>query len=165
MDVERRIRMKPLFRKLLMVFLPMAAVAAYVLLNRFLLGAFVICPFRALTSFPCPGCGLTHAGTALLRLDIKASLKFHALFIPVAGTIVLTFLPKGISRLTDWAKRQYWWYAVLVAALLAYYGYRMAFCYPGRYPLYRHTKCYLSIIGLNHPPTHAERARMKLKKP
>ncbi len=131
---------------------------AYVLLNRLLLGSCVICPFRALTSYPCPGCGLTHAGIALLHLDLKASLKFHALFLPVIVTLFIVFFPRGLFKVMDWAKRQYWWYALLTVALFGYYGFRMIRYYPGEYPMYRNITCYLSKMGIMKPLTLKERA-------
>lgn len=36
-------------------------------------GLFVPCPFRALTGFLCPGCGVSHLCLALLHLDLHAA--------------------------------------------------------------------------------------------
>ena len=127
-------------------------VVAYVILNYLMLDdAFVVCPFRALSGYPCPGCGLTHAGMALLRLDIKSRLEYHALFIPVVCTLLLVFFPKGILRIVDWAKRQYWWYALLVVAMFAYYGFRLHSCYPGKYPMCRVSRNYFNKLGITKP--------------
>lgn len=40
------------------------------------------CVFSDLTGLPCPGCGLTRAGGALLRGEWRAALQFHP-FSPV----------------------------------------------------------------------------------
>lgn len=39
----------------------------------------VLCPFRALTHYPCPGCGMTRAFCALAHLEIWRAIKFNAL--------------------------------------------------------------------------------------
>ena len=146
MENEKKIHK---LRKRLLPFLISALfVIAYLFLNRLLIGSFTVCPFRASTGFPCPGCGLTHAANALIRFDIKTSLNYHALFIPVACTLVLVFFPKGILKIVDWGKRQYWWHALLFIAMLAYYGYRLKYCYPGKYPMNRERRYYLDYINI-----------------
>ncbi len=35
------------------------------------------CPVKYLTGRPCPGCGLSRALAALLRLDFRAAFRFH----------------------------------------------------------------------------------------
>ena len=35
------------------------------------------CPIKYLTGVPCPGCGLSRALAALLRLDFRTALRFH----------------------------------------------------------------------------------------
>ena len=119
---------------------------AYVFINRLLLGVFTVCPFRALTGYPCPGCGLTHAAKALLTLDIRSSLEFHALFVPVAITLSMLFFPKGAFKMVDWARHQYWWYALMVVAMFVYFGYRLQYCFPGKYPMYRVPHYYLGKV-------------------
>jgi hypothetical protein len=39
----------------------------------------VLCPFRALTHYPCPGCGMTRAFCALAHLEFWRAVKFNAL--------------------------------------------------------------------------------------
>lgn len=43
------------------------------------------CPLRNLTGIPCPGCGMSRAWLALLRLDVGSALAYHPMFwaVPV----------------------------------------------------------------------------------
>ena len=51
-----------------------------------------VCPFRALTGLPCPGCGMTRAWISLLHGDLSAAFRFHPLFwaVPVLLVFLLT---------------------------------------------------------------------------
>ena len=40
----------------------------------------ITCPIRYLTGISCPGCGMTRAWLAVLRLDFAAALHYHPLF-------------------------------------------------------------------------------------
>jgi hypothetical protein len=40
---------------------------------------FVLCPFRALTHHPCPGCGMTRAFCALAHGELWRAVRFNAL--------------------------------------------------------------------------------------
>ena len=44
------------------------------------------CVFRLMTGIPCPGCGMTRAWLAALRLDFAAAFAYHPLFwvVPIA---------------------------------------------------------------------------------
>jgi len=48
-----------------------------------------LCPFRALTGLPCPGCGMTRAFLALGRLDFAGVYDQNPLAFPLAVLIVL----------------------------------------------------------------------------
>jgi hypothetical protein len=55
-----------------------------------------ICPFKMLTGFPCPGCGITKSIIFLYKGDIMQSLSYHIFGPPVilfciAAICVLTF--------------------------------------------------------------------------
>lgn len=51
-----------------------------------------VCPFRALTGLPCPGCGMTRAWISLLHGDLSAAFRFHPFFwaVPVLLVFLLT---------------------------------------------------------------------------
>ncbi|MEM1418084.1 MAG: DUF2752 domain-containing protein [Myxococcota bacterium] len=89
-----------------------------------------LCVFRAATGLPCPGCGLTRASLALLRLDLGAAWSAHPLVLVVTPLLAWAFLaagaralgrsapgPEGLSRAT--------WIG-LGAALLLVWGLRLA---------------------------------------
>jgi len=48
------------------------------------------CPFSYFLHIPCPGCGVTRAHLAALRLDFKAAFAYHPLFFTVAPTVLYT---------------------------------------------------------------------------
>ena len=48
-----------------------------------------LCPFKALTGLPCPGCGMTHAFLALGRLDFAGACAANPLVFPLAALAAL----------------------------------------------------------------------------
>lgn len=48
-------------------------------------GAFVPCPFRTLTGWWCPGCGLTRAVHHVLRGDLVQALRYNVFVLVVIG--------------------------------------------------------------------------------
>ena len=75
-----------------------AVAGVYALL--FLLG--ITCPIKFTTGISCPGCGMTRACLALLRLDLHAALHYHPLvwLLPVALGVYLfrARLPKWVVK-------------------------------------------------------------------
>jgi hypothetical protein len=61
----------------------------------------VLCPFKALTGLPCPGCGMTHAFLALGRLDPAGAWAANPLVFPLAALTALYAagrVPRVLSR-------------------------------------------------------------------
>ena len=56
------------------------------------------CPVRFLTGIACPGCGMSRAAMALLRLDFNLAFEMHPLvfLLPIATLVYFTrkFIPK-----------------------------------------------------------------------
>ena len=59
------------------------------------------CPIKYLTGVPCPGCGLSRALAALLRLDFRTALRFHPMVF-VLPPVVLYALYTGMSPVIDY---------------------------------------------------------------
>lgn len=55
------------------------------------------CPFRAFTGIPCPGCGMTRAWLAALRLDFSAAFAYHPLFWVVPIAFALAFVREEVA--------------------------------------------------------------------
>ena len=49
----------------------------------------VICPLRAVSGFPCPGCGLTRAFAALSHGRISEAVALNAVSVPLFAGVVL----------------------------------------------------------------------------
>lgn len=65
-----------------------------------------LCPFAALTGWPCPGCGLTRASLALLQGQFERALQLHPLvpvLLPLLGLVVARGFADGIGG--RWAAR------------------------------------------------------------
>ena len=81
------------------------------------------CPIKYVTGFSCPGCGMTRAMGALLRLDVSAALEFHPL------SLILP--PVAVGMLYTHATRRARAFSALLygtaAALVAVYLYRLLF--------------------------------------
>lgn len=54
-------------------------------------GVFVPCPFRTLTGWWCPGCGLTRATHYLLRGQLADAFRFNLLVVFVVAAIALSW--------------------------------------------------------------------------
>ncbi len=65
-------------------------------------GYFLPCPFRTLTGWWCPGCGLTRATHHLLRGDVMQALRFNlfvvAILLGLAGTWLAWLLHRAGRR-------------------------------------------------------------------
>ena len=57
------------------------------------------CPFDFFLGIPCPGCGMTRAFFALIRLDFEEAFYYHPLFpvVIVAAIVIVLYFFKVIK--------------------------------------------------------------------
>ena len=66
----------------------------------------LICPFKEVTGWDCPGCGGQRALHALLHGDFERAFRFNPFLIIGFPMIVLAFLTEGFhTRWTSWLKK------------------------------------------------------------
>lgn len=84
-------------------------------------GVFLPCPFRALTGWWCPGCGLTRATHHLLRGDLAQALRFNAFVVvilaAIAGAWALWLLDRA-GRAIRWGRILPVWAQVAAGTVL-----------------------------------------------
>lgn len=84
------------------------------------------CPFRAIFSLPCPGCGMTRAFLDLLQGRFALSLQRHAMLIP-------SLICLGLSIVLWFKGKDRWKNAVLytwVFLMIVYWIWRLIFVFP-----------------------------------
>ena len=125
-----------------------AGIVICVALHCIILQKFELCVFRSFCGLPCPGCGLTHAAVALfLRGDIVASLRYHALLLPLVATLFFSCFPYGVWRFADHVKGCHTWTNILFCGIIVYYIIRMILFFPSQeYPMLYDTRNYLYIF-------------------
>lgn len=87
------------------------------------------CPIRSLTGIPCPGCGMSRAWLAALRLDFAEAFSLHPMFWCVP--VVLLCAARG-GKLTGRKKADSVLLTVLLALFILCYILRLA-ANPGGY--------------------------------
>ena len=102
----------------------------YAGINYLILGDTQLCVGRAICGFPCPGCGLTHAGIYLLSGKFADSFRWHPFLIPVVLTLAITSVPYGWWKFADEFKNKQKFFIFLIAASSVYYIYRLITLYP-----------------------------------
>lgn len=119
-----------------------SVIAIIAAVNYFFLQSTQLCIIRAITGLPCPGCGLTHSGLALLHGDVAESLRYHALFVPYILTIAANSIRVDFF-VVNWFRSRWWLWTILIGTL-GYYAVRMVLFYPrGPYPMLYDQRCYL----------------------
>lgn len=95
---------------------------------------FLVCPFRATTGVPCPGCGLTRSFMAIARGHFEEALRMHlfgpVLFLGFTGAAVCMAIELKTGRRLQRTPfgyinqriHQWWWLGLIY---LGYYGLRL----------------------------------------
>ncbi len=86
------------------------------------------------TGLPCPGCGLTRAGFALLRLDLAGAYRIHPFIYPIAGYIAVFGWNRYIMG-RRMGKKLKAGLTVLMVLVILFYGWRMWMYFPGEPPM------------------------------
>ena len=92
-----------------------------------------ICPFNAITGFPCPTCGFTRALVEFFKFNIPLAFTLHPLFW-LMGPLVLfiaflaVFKPAAISKFN-------WLWTCSIAAIMLCYVLRLIFSFPRFEPM------------------------------
>lgn len=84
-------------------------------------GVFLPCPFRTLTGWWCPGCGLTRATHHLFRGDVVQALRFNLFVVIVLAAIAagwLAWVAAAAGRSTAWLRRIPVWSQMLAGTVL-----------------------------------------------
>jgi hypothetical protein len=50
----------------------------------------LLCPFKAITGFDCPGCGMQRSFIALLNGNISDSFYFYPALLPLSTLLIIT---------------------------------------------------------------------------
>ena len=86
------------------------------------------CPIKLLIGLPCPGCGMTRSILCLLKLDIKGSFRYNALWLILLFIVVVAILKRyGIFKKLYYS-RVFW--TLIGAIILTYYILRLIYVYP-----------------------------------
>ncbi len=107
-------------------------IIAYFALGRYFL--YSLCPMVMVTGLPCPGCGLTRAGFALLRLDLAGAYRIHPFIYPIAGYIAVFGWNRYIMGRRMGKKLKAGLTELMVLVIL-FYGWRMWMYFPGEPPM------------------------------
>lgn len=83
-----------------------------------LTGRGIPCIFRLLTGYLCPGCGMTHAVSALLAGQVRKAVEYNALSVTVLPVLVWYLAFRGYRYLRGEEDRFRVWELVLLVVLV-----------------------------------------------
>lgn len=109
----------------------LAGIAVYLLLRRYLLHE--TCPFVLLSGFPCPFCGMTRAGFALLHGSFGLAWTLHPfIYVALIWLVILALNRYILKKGWKWVKAAA---AVTLSMILIFYIYRMIVYFPDHAPM------------------------------
>ena len=86
----------------------------------------ITCPIKYITGISCAGCGMTRAWIALLHFDINTAFMYHPLFFLPPVALIIFLLRKKLNK-----KLYYTLFAIILAAFIIVYIYRLFNCHDG----------------------------------
>lgn len=93
----------------------------------------ISCPIRKLTGFPCPGCGMTRAWLAVLKLNFKEAFRFHPLWFLPVPLFVLSVTHSDRLFKNKRLDNIFWW--SMAAVVIGTYLIRMLLFFPHTPPM------------------------------
>ena len=105
-----------------------------------------ICPAVCLTGIPCPACGLTRAGLAVLALHFAEAWDLQPFIYPILLWLGAAFVQRYLLRrrnLSGWLK---WVGILLICGMLVFYAVSMYRYFPDREPYIYHSDNLLQKI-------------------
>lgn len=106
-------------------------IAYFVILKNYL---YSLCPSVIITGYPCPACGLTRAGIAVLRGEFALAAKMNVFIYPIIIFAVIFCINRYLllKKTPSWMT---WAFVVLLTAMILYYIYRMVKYFPDTEPM------------------------------
>ena len=86
------------------------------------------CLVKLVCGYPCPGCGLTRAGFAVLRFDFAAAIHFNPLIF-IIPLVLLVIIYKDYFVFRKIYHNKYFWISLLLLSI-GLYIYRMIVVFP-----------------------------------
>ncbi|MCI5806821.1 MAG: DUF2752 domain-containing protein [Clostridium sp.] len=90
------------------------------------LGVGIPCLFRTITGWKCPGCGMTHAMSAIWNGDWKSAWEYNALSITVLPIVCIYLLYRWVREIRHKGEEFYIWEYIFLGVLFIIviaYGY------------------------------------------
>ena len=91
------------------------------------------CVFYHMTGLPCPGCGMTRAYLAALRLDFSEAFRMHPLWPVTVPLIILSLWKNG--RIFRSGRVNTAFYLLFLLIYLVVYAVRMVCLFPDTAPM------------------------------
>jgi hypothetical protein len=86
----------------------------------------LLCPFKYLTSFDCPGCGFQRSVMALLQGHLNDSLKYYPATIPLILYLIFSLFGSNNRYTIKYPLFKKYAFMVLVAIIAGNYIFKMA---------------------------------------
>lgn len=103
-----------------------------------------VCLVKIISGIPCPACGMTRAGIAVLQLHFAKAMQFHPMipFVYIGGIL---FIIKKYIVVND-CKWMRYYVIIFFIGVIAVYICRMYTMYPDITPMNRREDCVLQYV-------------------
>lgn len=104
-----------------------------------------MCPLVVITGFPCPGCGLTRAGLAVLSLDFARAWSIHPFIYPLMVLMILFCVNRYFMGKKKMPVLRVC-LTVTLAAMVLFYVWRMYRYFPGEPPMSYYSENWMNLL-------------------